>query len=114
MIVFFGEHAYQNMFGPAVSSHCCCCTLIRCADNLDPHMNQCVTCTKVFAIQILMYPHVLEYSCCHFFVRRVDILFRIASTLSFPFFQRSCIIKFPFCSVASGVCNDGESLDPDG
>ena len=42
-------------------------------------MHRCVAHTKVIAILILTYPHELGYGCCHFFVRQLDILFRISS-----------------------------------
>ena len=74
----FGR-AYQKSFSPAPSSHCKCFTLIRCSGNLDPQIHRFVDRTKVIPIQILMYPHVLYYGCCHFVVRRLAILFRVAS-----------------------------------
>ena len=49
-------------------------------------MHWCVARTKVIEILPLMYPHILDLSCCHFFVRRLAIIFRIdpASTPSIP------------------------------
>ena len=52
--------AYLKMFIPASSSHGGRCTLIRCAGTRDPCMQRWVVRTKVIAILILMYPHVLE------------------------------------------------------
>ena len=43
-------------------------------------MHQCVTHTKVIAILLLMYPHVLEYGCYHFVARQLAVLFKAVST----------------------------------
>ena len=52
---------------------------MRCDGTLKPRIHWCVARTKVIAVQLLMYPHVLEYGCCHCFSRRMDILFGVAS-----------------------------------
>ena len=70
--------AYLKRLIPDPYSHCRSWTLILCASNLDPRIHQCVARTKVMSTTILRYPHVLEYGCCHFVARLLDILFRVA------------------------------------
>ena len=53
-------HAYLNRFSPAPSSHWGRCTLIRCSGTRDPRMQRWVARTKVIAILLFTYPHVLE------------------------------------------------------
>ena len=78
--------AYLKRFSPAPSSHCGRCTMIRCAGNRNPSMQQWVARTKVITILLLTYPHVLEYDCFHLVARRLANLFRVAvaSTPSSP------------------------------
>ena len=52
--------AYLNRFRPAPSSHCGCCTLIRCAGTQDPRMQRWVLRTKLIAILLLTYSHIFE------------------------------------------------------
>ena len=80
------QRAYLNRLIPSPSSHCRRPTLILCAGTLDSWMHQCVACTKVMAILLLTYRHVLYQGCCPFVARRLDILFRVtsASTPSIP------------------------------
>ena len=52
--------AYLKRFSPAPSYHWGPCTLIRCAGTQDPRMQRWVARTKVIAILLLTYPHVLE------------------------------------------------------
>ena len=60
------------------SSHWGRCTLIRCAGTRNPVMQRWVARTKVIAILLLTYPHVLEYDCFHLVVMRLANLFRVA------------------------------------
>ena len=52
--------AYLNSANPALSSHCGLCTLILCADTLDPRIHWYVARTEVMAILLLTYPRVFE------------------------------------------------------
>ena len=54
------RRAYLKRFSPAPSSHWGRYTLIRCACTRDPRMQRWVVRTKVIAILLLTYPHVLE------------------------------------------------------
>ena len=49
-----------NLAIPAPSSHWGRCTLVRCAGDQDPRMQRWLARTKVIAILLLTYPHVLE------------------------------------------------------
>ena len=53
-------HAYLKRLIPAPSSHWGRCTLIGCVGTRDPCMQRWVMRTKVIAILLLTYPHVLE------------------------------------------------------
>ena len=61
-VCWLGEpwNAYLKRLSPAPSSHWSVCTLILCAGTLDPRMQRWVARTKVIAILLLTYPHVLE------------------------------------------------------
>ena len=52
--------SYLNRFSPAPSSHWGLCKLIQCAGTQYPHMQRWVARTKVIAILLLIYTHVLE------------------------------------------------------
>ena len=77
---------YLNRFSPAPSSHCGRCTLIWCAGTWDLSMQPWVEHTKVIAILLLTYLHVLEQDCFHLVSRRMTNLFRVtvACTPSSP------------------------------
>ena len=72
------RRAYLKRFSTAPYSHCGICMLILCAVTLEPQMHRCVAHTKVMAILLLTYSHVLELGCCHFVVRCMDIIFRVS------------------------------------
>ena len=55
----FPLSAYLKRFILAPSSHFGSCTLILCAVNLDPRMDQSVACTNVMKILLLMYPYII-------------------------------------------------------
>ena len=78
--------AYLKRFSPAPSSHWGCCTMIWCAVTWDPCMQRWVARTKVIAILILTYTHVLQQDCFHLVAGLLANLFRVAvaSTPSSP------------------------------
>ena len=80
------QRSYLNRLTPTPFSHCRRWTLILCAGTLDPWMNRCVERTKLMAIILLTYPHVMELGCRHFVAKRLDITFRVSddSTPSSP------------------------------
>ena len=70
--------AYLKRLSPAPSSHWGRCTLIRCASTRDPCMQRWVGRTKVIAILLLTYPHILESDYFHLVARRLANLLRVA------------------------------------
>ena len=54
------QRAYLNRLIPVPSSHCWGWTLILCVGTLDPQMHRCVARTKLMAILLFTYPHVLD------------------------------------------------------
>ena len=58
--LWYPWHAYLKRLSPAPSSHWGLCTLIRCAGTRNPRMQERVARTKVIAILLLTYLHVLE------------------------------------------------------
>ena len=78
--------AYLNRLITESSSQWGGLMLILCTVTLDPWMHRCVDHTKVMAILLLTYLHVLKYGFRQFFARQLANLFRVAvaSTPSSP------------------------------
>ena len=54
------RHAYLNRLSPTLYYHYGLWTTILCTGTLDPHMHRCGARTKVMAILLLTYLHVVE------------------------------------------------------